>query len=141
MTDESHLTNLKRRAAARGRPKRKVGLVRWLWPQIRDALEHGYSVLEVHSGLREAGIRLHYQNLTRYIRLLRREDSDSAGTVGNISVINPFVPQHASAPLNDMHVGRNQKPHDPLANYRERESKRPTFEYRPPLPGDEDKLI
>jgi hypothetical protein len=56
------------------RPKTKAGLIRYLWPEIREALNAGYTLKEICHGLNGKGISIGYSRLRTLVARLRRID-------------------------------------------------------------------
>lgn len=139
--NEAELTRLKRKAQIRDRPKRQVGLVRWLWPEIRATLNAGYSVREIQTGLADVGVHFRYRSLALYIRQFRLQEKNTP-TAGAAPINIRAIPGEAFRPdEGELGPPGVKQPHDPLRNIREMRAKRPTFEYKPPTPEDKDKLI
>ena len=140
-TEPSHLNGLPVR-----RPVRKAAQIRWLWPEISAALAAGHTITEVRQVLALDGLEISYSKLRAYIARLRK--SNSIQPIVNRRPV-PIVPAAtgvpAGAPLavpptNPAPRPAEVAPYDPLANLRDRLTRRPGFEYdgRPP---DEKKLI
>jgi hypothetical protein len=105
-------------------PRRKLPVVRMLWPSIRVCLERGHTVREVWQALRGDGVEVNYKNLCACIADLRRQDV-TAGTTTAL----PFTATTARVP-----AAREKAPAppgiDPLANVRRlTEERRPGFHY------------
>ena len=108
-------------------PRRKLTVVRLLWPKIRACLDRGHTVREIRERLRLDGLEVNYKNLCACIAELRRQNgaglfqttaprnaSENAGTAGAKRV----MAADGKAPL------------DPLANVRRlTEDRRPGFNY------------
>jgi hypothetical protein len=56
------------------RPKTKAGLVRCLWPEIRNALNTGYTLKEICFALNGNGFSIGYSRLRSLVARLRRID-------------------------------------------------------------------
>jgi hypothetical protein len=56
------------------RPKTKAGLVRCLWPEIRQALNTGYTLKEICLALNRDGYSIGYSRLRSLVARLRRMD-------------------------------------------------------------------
>lgn len=56
------------------RPKTKAGLIRCLWPEIRQALNTGYTLKEMCVALNENGFSIGYSRLRSLAARLRRTD-------------------------------------------------------------------
>ena len=139
--DAAHLDALPKR-----RPARKSVQIRCLWPKIRAALAAGHSIRDVRGELSLDGLEISYSKLRTYIARLRKTDPqilapngipDRGATPPNAPPAE--IPSGAEAAIR---VPSTAKPpdYDPLANLRERLTRRPGFHYddRPP---DEKKLI
>lgn len=135
-SDELDLPRL--RALARKKPRTKAGQVRQAWPEIRDLLDAGHTLKDVCAWLNECGIQIGYARLSDYVNQLRRaqtpllersDHSDNRGVAEPAADSNPQQPD------------TGHKKHDPLANLRTSEARRPGFHYRPALPADEKDLI
>ena len=56
------------------KPKTKTGLVRYLWPEIRQALNSGYTIKEICLALNGDGFSIRYSRLRFLVARLRRLD-------------------------------------------------------------------
>jgi hypothetical protein len=82
--DFKHLRRL-----ATERPKTKSGLIRMPWPEIRQALSAGHTVVEILNALKKDGVEINYSTFRNRIARLKEKDiaqsnqsdSDSAETV------------------------------------------------------------
>ena len=82
--DFKHLRQL-----ATERPKTRTGLIRVLWPEIRQVLSAGHLIAEVLGALQKDGIEIDYSTFRNRIAKLkkidiaetRQSDSDSAEAV------------------------------------------------------------
>ena len=127
------------------RPTTKAGAVRALWPVIEAALANGQSLKRVRDWLEDEGVHLTYNQLTSYAGRIRR-------TTDRIESAQ-LKAEKVNAKAQDSTITRVEQPdaacgpkspgaassHDPIANIRCREQKRPTFEYDPNF--NEDELI
>ena len=96
MPNETELSRFKQKLLLRDRPLRKAGLIRWLLPEIDAALQNGYTIVEFHTALSQAGIKLHYKLLSAYIRAARAEKKKQS------AVLSPPLPtsrEQATRPL------------------------------------------
>ena len=128
------------------RPARKSAQIRWLWPEISEALAAGHTIGDIRRELALDGLEISYSNLRTHVARLRKS-----------SPLQPIVNRHAVPtvpPTSDVPAGVSAAvkptspvvsaaravPYDPLANLRDRLTRRPGFQYddRPP---DEKKLI
>jgi hypothetical protein len=143
-----HLTDCRRadpihlNALPAHRPARKSAQIRWLWPEISEALAAGHTIGDIRRELALDGLEISYSNLRTHVARLRK--SNPLQPILNRHVV-PTVPPAAGAPLgvpptNPAPRTAEVAPYDPLANLRDRLTRRPGFEYdgRPP---DEKKLI
>lgn len=110
-------------------PRRKLTIVRLLWPKIRACLDRGHTVREVREKLKLDGLEVNYKNLCACIAELRRRDADGP--------LRPTAPRNArenggatlSASAAQRALG-DKAPVDPLANVRRlTEERRPGFHY------------
>jgi hypothetical protein len=128
------------------RPARKSAQIRRLWPEISEALAAGHTIGDIRRELALDGLEISYSNLRTHVARLRRSrplqpivnrhDAPTAPPPTNVPAgASPAVP-----PTNPASCTAEAAPYDPLANLRDRLTRRPGFEYddRPP---DEKKLI
>ena len=103
-------------------PKRRMGVIRHLWPSIRACLDAGHSVRAVHARLLADGLEIPYSTLCWAIANLRKSG------VG----IERTAPQK---------VGEIRKPslavNDPLGNLHRVVQNRPGFEYSGTMSDEE----
>lgn len=118
------------------KPPTKAAQIRSLWPEIRTALDNGHSLKAVCECLAADGIVVSVQSLGSYIGRIRGANR-KAGNLTEASPVSNVVagPQPVAVPP----VREGQRS-DPLANVRERQAKRPAFDYRPEL-ADAKELI
>jgi hypothetical protein len=57
------------------KPKTKAGLIRMLWPEIKQALSAGHTVKEIELALKQDGIEINYSNLRYCVACLKRKES------------------------------------------------------------------
>jgi hypothetical protein len=139
--DSAHLGTLSKR-----KPATKSAQIRWLWPEIRAALAAGHSIGDVRRELALDGIQISYSKLRTYVAQLRRahpQDTspDCVPEPGVAASNGPSVEITSSAWVTRPATSSITPPvYDPLANLRERLTRRPGFQYdgRPP---DEKELI
>ena len=128
------------------RPARKSAQIRWLWPEISEALAAGHTIGDIRRELALDGLEISYSNLRTHVARLRR--SRPLQPIVNRHAL-PTVPPAAGVPAgaypavpptNPASRTAEGAPYDPLANLRDRLNRRPGFQYddRPP---DEKKLI
>jgi hypothetical protein len=103
-------------------PKRRIGLIRHLWPSIRACLDAGHSVRAVQARLNADGLSIPYSTLCWAIASLRKSGQFS----------------ERSAPPK---VGEIRMPKvagtDPLANLHRIVQSRPGFEYTGTMSDEE----
>ncbi len=110
----SHLRSLPKQ-----KPKTKAGQIRWLWPDIKRALDSGHTVKEVFEALKKDGFKIPYSRLRLYVAELRREyplaeiENETAGAA-ELAAEGPAEPS----------------PRDPTAAIRQRRSRK-RFEHDP----------
>jgi hypothetical protein len=121
------------RALRAEKPATQMGRLRWAWPEVKAALEHGHTLTTVHQRLAEVGIDIPYRRLSFYIGRLRREEAQNpvqrptpVAVVADTSRSGP-APQQGSQ-------------RDPLANLRKLSTARPGFQWDE-APPDKDKLF
>jgi hypothetical protein len=126
------------------RPARKSAQIRWLWPEISEALDAGHTIGDIRRELALDGLEISYSNLRTHVARLRKSnplqptvDRHAAPTVPPAAGVPAGVPLDVP-PTN--RTSRAALPYDPLENLRDRLNRRPGFQYddRPP---DEGKLI
>jgi hypothetical protein len=135
--DRAHVASLLRR-----RPARKAAQIRWLWPQIQEALAAGHTIADVRRELALDGLEISYSKLRTHVAQLRKSGRTQTGTASDVS-----VPVMIEQPIS-LEPGRasrrqgkgNATTYDPLANLRDRLVRRPGFQYDG-MPPDEQKLI
>lgn len=124
------------------KPPTKAAQIRSLWPEIKAALDNGHSLKAISDCLSADGIAVSVRSLSVYVGRLRK--SSTANTkltppgqtalAGN--VISTSTAKSETVPADPDPKGSR----DPLANVRERQKKRPGFDYRPEL-ADPKQLI
>jgi hypothetical protein len=114
------------------KPPSKAAQIRALWPEIRTALDNGHSLQAVCDCLAADGIAVSAQSLGSYIGRIRRSES---------ATLSPVVADSGSPRAGDRVAVlpvREEKSNDPLANVKQRQTKRPTFDYKPELADAKD---
>ena len=121
------------------KPRTKAGQIRQAWPDIKALFDAGHSLKDIWIWLNEIGIEIGYARLSHYTGQLKRRDKTAAPPV-----TVPLVPE--ATLLADQPVSastekaareirtepeKSPAPDDPLANIREREDRRPGFQYNP----------
>ena len=122
-------------------PRTKIGRIVWAWPEIQAGLAGGRRMHEIWEALQLDGIEMSYGQFRTYIWRIRKKGVPSAASAtASASVAAPASNagsvQPRIAPSSQSTVGVC----DPLANIRESERKRDSFDYRPEL-ADPKKLI
>jgi hypothetical protein len=121
------------------KPRTKAGQIRQAWPDIKALFDAGHSLKDIWMWLNEIGIEIGYARLSHYTGQLKRRDKTAVP-----AVTLPLVPEAtvvADRPLSasSEKAARETRtepemspaPDDPLANIREREDRRPGFQYNP----------
>lgn len=127
------------------RPSTKAGAVRALWPVIEAALANGQSLKRVRDWLEEEGVYLTYNQLTSYAGRIRRATKKIESAQLKAEKVNTKAQDSTLTSVEQLDAAFERKSpeaessHDPIANIRSREQKRPTFEYDPNF--NEDELI
>jgi hypothetical protein len=128
------------RARENDKPHLKARQILMLWPEIAAALAAGQTLKTIRDWLEEEGIAVSYGALTSYVSRIRRRmksvvkadfeskrDENPAEGTGSVPETTPLV------------VEAENETTDPLRNVRERNTRRPGFEYPPGV--DEEALI
>jgi hypothetical protein len=122
------------------KPATKSAQLRALWPEIQMALDAGHSLKAICECLVGDGIAVNEKNLAVYIWRIRKRGGQKAGAGTPATPRAPnsptMVPEQIVAPSEPS----TKKPRDPLANVRERQAKRPGFDYRPELADPKELL-
>jgi len=110
-------------------PKTRIGIMRFLWPHIRNCLESGYKLREIHQALKLDGIEMAYSTLCWAVAELRQRGTPES-PVPATTTKSPTAPH-----------GREQQPAgradgDPLGNLKRLTQHRPGFEYTGTLPDE-----
>src|SRR5262245_60974589 len=113
------------------RPRRRLTVVRLLWPKIRACLDRGHTVREVRERLKLDGLDVNYKNLCACIAQHRQQDSAGSS--------QPTAARKARENAATTRVKRvasdGKAPLDPLANVKRlTEERRPGFNYAGTLP-------
>ena len=136
--DSLDIARSRLRALRAEKPTSQMGQLRWAWPEVKAALEHGHSLTTVHQRLAEVGIEIPYRRLSLYIGRLRREEAENrepAPAAPAALPLGPISPRPTSpVPIDD--AGER----DPLANLRKLSTARPGFQWDE-APPDKDKLF
>src|SRR6266568_7627345 len=125
MTSSRTSENARTRLAALREKKSpsKAAQIRALWPEIRTALDNGHSLQAVCDCLAADGIAVSVQSLGSYIGRIRR-DSGKRETVTPSPLLAVPGSTRANERLGVLPV-REPKANDPLANVKQRQTKRP----------------
>ncbi len=121
------------------KPRTKAGQIRQAWPDIKALFDAGHSLKDIWIWLNEIGIEIGYARLSHYTGQLKRRDQAAAPavTLPLLSETTPVADQPVSTSTKkaarETRPGpeRSPAPDDPLANIREREDRRPGFQYNP----------
>jgi hypothetical protein len=114
------------------KPPTKAAQIRSLWPEIRTALDNGHSLKAVCECLAADGIVVSVQSLGSYVARIRRKSARPAAQHPANST--PATEPKALSVLAE----RDGQPTDPLANVKQRQAKRPAFDYKPELADAKD---
>jgi hypothetical protein len=111
-------------------PKTRIGILRFLWPNIWKCLESGYTLREIHQALKLDGIEMAYSTLCWAVAELRQDGAPGS----RAPATNTKAP---TAPH-----GREKQPAgrtdgDPLGNLKRLTQHRPGFEYTGTLPDEQ----
>lgn len=133
--DKLDLTRLRARLVEK--PRTKAGQVRQAWPDIKALFDAGHSLKDIWMWLNEIGIEIGYARLSHYTGQLKRRDqaaaraeSIAASPEGRcISEHSPSVSNDGAGKESTIAEEVAPPPNDPLTNIREREVRRPGFQY------------
>ena len=133
--DKLDLTRLRARLAEK--PRTKAGQVRQAWPDIKALFDAGHSLKDIWMWLNEIGIEIGYARLSHYTGQLKRRDQAAAAAEHSSTTLDQGGARDTPASVsNDGAARETTAPvqeagpvHDPLANLREREDRRPGFQY------------
>ena len=133
--DKLDLTRLRARLAEK--PRTKAGQVRQAWPDIKALFDAGHSLKDIWMWLNEIGIEIGYARLSHYTGQLKRRDQAAAAAQSiPTNAASAYVSEPPLSVTHDdaaremtMPEELSQPPNDPLANIREREVRRPGFQY------------
>jgi len=144
MRSRSGLAEARTRLAALGekKPPTTAGQLRELWPEIEAALARQHPLKAICECLEAGGVAVNPRTLTTYIARMRKSSAQLRSTIRPEQNIASGVESPASVESEYIPVEKRDAPrsHDPLANIRQSEAKRPVFDYRPEL-ADPKKLI
>lgn len=133
--DKLDLTRLRARLAEK--PRTKAGQVRQAWPDIKALFDAGHSLKDIWIWLNEIGIEIGYARLSHYTGQLKRGDRAAAAAEPGSNISHTDGLRDTAAPVSTDGAARErtvpdqgvETVHDPLANIREREDRRPGFQY------------
>jgi len=110
-------------------PKTRIGILRLLWPTIRERLDGGHTLRDIHQTLKLDGIEMAYSTLCWAVAELRRNRSPRS----SVPTKNTNTPtaQHWREKRPAAATGA-----DPLRNLRRLTEHRPGFEYTGTLPDE-----
>jgi hypothetical protein len=140
----SGLAEARTRLAALGekKPPTTAGQLRELWPEIEAALARRHPLKAICDCLEAGGVAVNPRTLAAYIARMRKSSGRSRFSVANEQ--RPASDRESPANVEAQQISSTKQgspqSHDPLANVRESEAKRPGFDYRPEL-ADPKKLI
>jgi hypothetical protein len=129
--DQKDKLDLDRLRARLGeKPRTKAGQIRQAWPDIKALFDAGHSLKDIWVWLNESGIQIGYARLSHYTGQLRRRDQSAASPERlRVSDHPPQSSHEGSSRQVATEVEKPPAPVDPLANIREREARRPGFQY------------
>jgi len=140
----SGLAEARTRLAALGekKPPTTAGKLRELWPEIEAALARQHPLKAICECLEAGGVLVNPRTLAAYIARMRKSSGQSRSTVATEQKTTLESESSAKVESEQISAGRQSEAqsHDPLANIRQSEAKRPLFDYRPEL-ADPKKLI
>ena len=144
MRSRSGLAEARTRLAALSekKPPTAAGQLRELWPEIEAALARQHPLKAICECLEAGGVAVNPRTLTTYIARMRKCSAQSpskTATEQKPILIRESLANAESEQIPAARQGASQS-HDPLANVRESEAKRPLFDFRPEL-ADPKKLI
>jgi hypothetical protein len=124
---DNWVASTRARLAARrnGQPSTKIGAVRALWPEIKEALQGGQTLKTICDWLKDEGVSLQYNQLATYVWRIRRTPT--------ITLARPaFEAHNLVAKLHPAALNAaSAQARDPLANLRARPRTSRTFQYDP----------
>ena len=125
------------------KPPTKAAQIRSLWPEIKAALDSGHSLQDIAECLAADGIAVNVRSLSVYFGRLRNNPTatkEPTRPSHTASGGNVMIPSSSGESQNSSADENPKGSRDPLANVRERQKKRPGFDYRPEL-ADPKELI
>lgn len=121
------------------KPPTKAAQIRALWPDIKAALDAGHSLKSVCECLEVDGINITVPTLGSYITRMRKKSPSAAAPLPP-ATNESTTRRNDPGKLAETADPKRDNSFDPLANIRERQGKRPAFDYRPEL-ADPKELI
>jgi excisionase family DNA binding protein len=108
-------------------PATSIGWVRWIWPEIENALATGKKLKEVWEAAQQDGLQVSYAQFRVYVSRIRRKQQ-----LRTSPFLSPQVLPQIQTTATDSSI-TEQTPRDPLYNIRvQLEKKRQShFEYNP----------
>jgi hypothetical protein len=137
--DSLDIARSRLRALRAEKPTSQMGQLRWAWPEVKAALEHGHSLTTVHHRLAEVGIEIPYRRLSFYIGRLRREEAENHRSLAAAAPAGQTVGRVAHQPSSPLQANQPGE-RDPLANLRKLSTARPGFQWDE-APPDKNKLF
>lgn len=124
------------------KPPTKAARIRNLWPEIKVALDNGHSLKSISECLAADGIVVSFRELSVYVGRLRKKSINAADLqAASGGAIRDDIVSTTGLPSTTRSADASEQgSRDPLANVRERQKKRPGFDYRPEL-ADPKELI
>ena len=111
--------------------------MRQAWPDIKALFDAGHSLKDIWMWLNEIGIEIGYARLSHYTGQLKRRDQAAAAAEHSSTILDQGGDRDNPASVSNDGAARGRTTpvqgagpvHDPLANLREREDRRPGFQY------------
>jgi hypothetical protein len=124
------------------KPPTKAAQIRSLWPEIKAALDNGHSLKTISECLAADGIAVGVRSLSGYLGRIRKNSiaAKKPTSPNQASLRGDVIPNPTAKPATGSPEANPRGPRDPLVNVRERQKKRPGFDYRPEL-ADPKELI
>ena len=117
------------RAFREQRPKTRIGILRLLWPTIRECLDGGHTLRAIHQTLRLDGIEMAYSTLCWAVAEFRQSGSPERSARAKNA-------ESPTAPLEGEKCSAVRQGADPLRNLKRMSGRRPGFEYTGTLPDE-----
>ncbi len=110
-------------------PKTRIGILRLLWPTIRECLDGGHTLRDIHKTLRLDGIDMAYSTLCWAVADFRQKAPPEKSTPSKKT-------DSPTAPLGREKGSALRQGADPLGNLKRMTERRPGFEYTGTLPDE-----